>query len=51
MPPHPPEIDYFEIAGVDGKTYRIEKEGQILKLPEINAKPLLDRGYAMKWSD
>ena len=47
MPPVDPELNYFEIAGVDGKTYKIEKEGQILILPEINARPLLDRCYAM----
>jgi len=51
MPPVDPELGYLEIAGVDGKTYKIEKEGQILVLHEINAKPLIDRGYAIVLHD
>jgi len=47
VPPHPPECDCYEFVGVDGKTYRIEKEGQILLIPKLNAKPLLERSYVM----
>lgn len=51
MPSVDPELGYLEIAGADGKTYKIEAEGQILTIPEINAKPLLDRGYAVRVFD
>jgi hypothetical protein len=51
IPPYPPECDCYEFVGVDDKTYRIEKEGQILKIPELNAKPLLKRSYVMRISD
>jgi len=36
-----------EIVGVDGEVYHIEREGQVLKIPELNARPFLERGYAI----
>jgi len=36
-----------EIQGVDGQVYRLEREGQLLRLPEENARILIERGYAV----
>jgi len=35
-----------EIQGVDGQVYRLEREGQRLRLPEENARILIERGDA-----
>jgi len=35
-----------EILGVDGQVYRLEREGQRLRLPEENARILIERGDA-----
>jgi len=35
-----------EIQGVDGQVYRLEREGQRLRLPEENARILIEKGYA-----
>ena len=35
-----------KILGVDGQVYRLEREGQLLRLPKENALVLVGRGYA-----
>ena len=37
-----------EILGVDGQVYRLEREGQLLRLPKQNARILIERGYAVE---
>ncbi|AEA46744.1 CHC2 zinc finger domain-containing protein [Archaeoglobus veneficus] len=37
-----------EFIGVDGQTYEIKEEGQILRIPALNARPFLERGYAIE---
>ena len=38
----------LEFVGVDGKIYEIKEVGQILTIPEPNAKPFLEKGYAVR---
>ena len=40
-----------EFTGIDERVYQIKEEGQILKLPVINARPLIERGFAIEISD
>lgn len=48
VPPHPPEVEGFEIQGLDDRVYKIEEENQELTLPYGNARRLIEEGYLMK---
>ena len=37
-----------EFVGIDGQIYEIKEEGQILRIPVLNARPFLERGYAVE---
>ncbi|RLI79632.1 hypothetical protein DRP04_08985, partial [Archaeoglobales archaeon] len=41
----PPVSEFY---GVDGRIYKVEEVNKVLTLPEPNARPLLEKGYALR---